>query len=285
MRKYGAKKQRQKIKRNTVVYALLMALFAAVFLVCAGMLLHRFWSDRQAESEFSGLEAMIDETPAAAADAQGAATGAADGAAPVTSAPETGNAAKFARLVAQNPDFKGWISIPGTNLSFPVMQRVAEKNFYLRHDFDGEYSVYGVPYLDEGCRLDAGGQSENLIIYGHNMKTGTIFGCLTGYKKPEYYAGHPTITFDTLYGDAEYEVFAAFAIDVVEDPDFVYNSFTGGDQAAFDAYVGEVLRRSDVASGITPAYGDALLTLSTCEYSTDNGRYVVVARRAAGAGA
>ena len=88
------------------------------------------------------------------------------------------------------------------------------------------------------------------------MKTGTIFGCLTEYKKAAYYREHPYIEFDTLYGDAKYEVFAAFAI-----------------------YVAEVIRRSDVDSGIRPEYGEQLLTLSTCEYSSANGRYVVVARK------
>ena len=153
------------------------------------------------------------------------------------------------------------------------------KDFYLRHDFNKQYSVYGVPYLDEKTTLGANAESGNLIIYGHNMKTGTIFGCLTEYKKAAYYQEHPYIEFDTLYGDAKYEVFAAFAIDVVNDTSFVYNQYVDLDEDTYNAYVDEVLSRSDVDSGIRPSYGEQLLTLSTCEYSTDNGRYVVVARR------
>ena len=82
-----------------------------------------------------------------------------------------------------------------------------------------------------------------------------------------------------MYGDAKYEVFGAFAIDVINDTSFVYNQYIDMDAQPYDAYVEEVLSRSDVDSGIRPAYGAQLLTLSTCEYSSANGRYVVVARR------
>ena len=149
----------------------------------------------------------------------------------------------------------------------------------LEHDFKHQYSDYGVPYLDEKTTIGANAQSNNLIVYGHNMKTGTIFGCLTEYKKAAYYQEHPYIEFDTLYGDAKYEVFAAFAIDVVQDTSFVYNQYVDMDEDTYNDYVAEVIRRSDVDSGIRPEYGEQLLTLSTCEYSSANGRYVVVARK------
>ena len=194
------------------------------------------------------------------------------------------NATRFAPLVARNPDFVGWIKIEGTNLSFPVMYSPDRPDFYLRHDFSQEYSNYGTPYLDEDCTLTADAQSNNLVIYGHNMKTGTIFGCLTDYKEASMYEEHPTIRLDTLYGGGDYEVYAAFAIDVVQDTSFPYNTFLDMDEATFNEFVAETKRRSDVDSGITPSYGDQLLTLSTCEYSSANGRYVVCARLAQDAG-
>lgn len=255
----SAKTQRS---RSGWAYTAAMALCLAVFLLSGGMLLKRLWEDRQAESEFADLQAMID--PAAT---------------PATGEDSDSNSAKFAALREQNADFIGWISIPDTNLDFPVMYAPSHKDFYLRHDFNKEYSVYGVPYLDEKTTMGANDQSENLIIYGHNMKTGTIFGCLTGYQKADYYAKHPTIHFDTVYGDGTYQVFAAFAIDVVEDQSFLYNEYVDLDEASYNAYLDEVIARSDVDSGIRPQYGQQLLTLSTCEYSTDNGRYVVVACR------
>lgn len=257
-----------KRRRSSIGYTVAMIFFGAVFLVSAGLLVKRFLDDRKTENEFASLQAMIDTT--ATTDTQDP-----------TGESVNPNGAKFAALRDKNSDFIGWISIDGTNLDFPVMYAPTNKDFYLRHDFNKEYSIYGVPYLDEKTTLGANAESDNLIIYGHNMKTGTIFGCLTGYKKADYYQQHPYIEFDTVYGDAQYEVFAAFAIDVVNDTSFVYNQYVDMDEESYNAYVEEVCRRSDVDTGIRPAYGEQLLTLSTCEYSTDNGRFAVVARRVA----
>ena len=95
----------------------------------------------------------------------------------------------------------------------------------------------------------------------------------------DYYQEHPFIEFDTVYGDAKYEVFGAFTIDVVNDTSFIYNQYIDMDEDTYNRYVDQVISRSDVDSGIRPAYGEQLLPLSTCEYSSANGRYVVVARR------
>ena len=253
------KKKRKKGKAD-IFYNVAILVCLAVFLVSGGLLLKRYFDDRRSESEFAALESLIvSDAPAA------------DG--------EETNSAKFAALRDQNSDFIGWISIEDTKLDFPVMYAPNNKDFYLRHDFNKEYSVYGVPYLDEKTTLGANDQSENLVIYGHNMKTGTIFGCLTGYKKAGYYQQHPYVQFDTVYGDGTYEVFAAFSIDVAADTSFVYNQYVDMDEETYDTYVEEVISRSDVDTGIRPVYGEQLLTLSTCEYSSDNGRYVVVARR------
>ena len=253
------KKKRKKGKAD-IFYNVAILVCLAVFLVSGGLLLKRYFDDRRSESEFAALESLIDSDAPAA-----------DG--------EETNSAKFAALRDQNSDFIGWISIEDTKLDFPVMYAPNNKDFYLRHDFNKEYSVYGVPYLDEKTTLGANDQSENLVIYGHNMKTGTIFGCLTGYKEAGYYQQHPYVQFDTVYGDGTYEVFAAFSIDVAADTSFVYNQYVDMDEETYDTYVEEVISRSDVDTGIRPVYGEQLLTLSTCEYSSDNGRYVVVARR------
>ncbi len=254
------KKKKRKKGKGDIFYNIAMLVCLAVFLVSGGLLLKRYFDDRRSESEFAALESLIvSDAPAA------------DG--------EETNSAKFAALRDQNSDFIGWISIEDTKLDFPVMYAPNNKDFYLRHDFNKEYSVYGVPYLDEKTTLGANDQSENLVIYGHNMKTGTIFGCLTGYKEAGYYQQHPYVQFDTVYGDGTYEVFAAFSIDVAADTSFVYNQYVDMDEDTYDTYVEEVISRSDVDTGIRPVYGEQLLTLSTCEYSSDNGRYVVVARR------
>ena len=258
-RKKGKPKKAE--RKGSLVYDVAIFVCLAIFLVSGGLLVKRYFDDRRTESEFADLQAMI--LPAEEGQA---------------ATPES-NSARFAALRERNGDFIGWISIDDTPLEFPVMYAPDNKDFYLRHDFYKEYSVYGVPYLDEKTTLGANDQSDNLVIYGHNMKTGTIFGCLTNYKEASYYAEHPRIDFDTVYGDAAYEVFAAFSIDVAADTSFVYNQYVDLDEESYNAYVGEVISRSDVDTGIRPAYGEQLLTLSTCEYSSANGRYVVVARR------
>lgn len=258
---------KQKKKRSNAAYTIAMIVFAAIFLVSGGLLVKRYFDDRKTENEFASLQSMIDTS----AEPESAAAG----------EDVNPNGAKFAALRDKNSDFIGWISIEGTNLDFPVMFAPNNQDFYLRHDFDKNYSVYGVPYLDEKTTLGANAESDNLVIYGHNMKTGTIFGCLTEYKKESYYQEHPYIEFDTVYGDAKYEVFGAFAIDVVNDTSFVYNQYIDMDEDTYNAYVDEVITRSAVNTGIRPSYGEQLLTLSTCEYSSDNGRFVVVARRVA----
>ena len=219
-----------KKKRGNLLYTLAMIVFAAIFLISGGLLVKRFLDDRRTESEFADLQSMIDTaaTPAPAGENVNP------------------NGARFAALRDKNSDFIGWISIDGTNLDFPVMYAPDNKDFYLRHDFNKAYSV---------------------------------FGCLTEYRKTDYYQEHPSIEFDTVYGDAKYEVFGAFTIDVVNDTSFIYNQYIDMDEDTYNRYVDQVISRSDVDSGIRPAYGEQLLTLSTCEYSSANGRYVVVARR------
>ena len=262
------RKKRKKRRGSDILYTVAIAIFALIFLVCGGLLVKRFLDDRQLESDMAELAGLIDESAPA----------------PAGETAES-NAAKFARLVERNPDFIGWISSEGTNLDYPVMQTGTDReDYYLRRDFNGEYDNYGTPYLDEHCTLGADDQSTNLIIYGHNMKTGTVFGSLTGYKEADYYAAHPTIDFDTLYGDATYEVFAAFPIDIHTDTSFNYTElrYIDMDEASFNDFISQVKARSSVDSGITPVYGDQLLTLSTCEYSVGDGRFVVCARKVEG---
>ena len=263
--KRGKGKKKRTARRGDWVFLLLTLLFSIVLLVSGGVLVKRYLDDRKTQEDFAALQALL-PTPAPAGDG-------------TVAAPADADTERFAALQAQNPECVGWISIPYTDLSYPVMYSPTRPDFYLKHAFDGSRSDYGVPYLDEDCTLTADACSDNLIIYGHNMKTGIIFGPLTGYLQEGFYTVHPVVHLDTVRGSADYEVFAAFAIDVVDDPDFVYNEYHDMDEETFGRFVDEALSRSTVDSGIRPVYGDELLTLSTCEYTTDNGRMVVCARR------
>lgn len=182
---------------------------------------------------------------------------------------------KYKALYEQNKDFIGWISIENTNISYPVMQSVDNPDFYLKHSFDKGYSDYGVPYLDEAC---ATGLSNNLVIYGHNMKNGTMFHDLLKYSATGYWEAHPIIRFDTLSQLNEYQVVLAFRFDT-NDEDFRYNEYTDMNEEEFIEFMEECRSRQLYDTGIAVEYGDALLTLSTCEYTYENGRFVVLAKK------
>ena len=182
---------------------------------------------------------------------------------------------KYSALYEQNNDFVGWISIEGTNINYPVMQSLATPDYYLKHSFEKSYSDYGVPYVDEACSV---GLSTNTVVYGHHMKNGTMFSSLVQYADKSYFESHPVITFDTLYGFGQYQVIAVFAFDTNNET-FRYNECIDMNEEQFDEFVKECMARRAYDTGYTAEYCDKLLTLSTCEYTHTNGRFVVVAKK------
>lgn len=110
---------------------------------------------------------------------------------------------EYGELYLKNTDMVGWLSIAGTTLNYPVMQTPNEPNYYLKHNFEKEYSDLGTPYIQENCDLTG---SDNLVIYGHHIKGGKMFGALEDYKSQSFYEEHKTIQFDTLTQCGVYEI-------------------------------------------------------------------------------
>lgn len=180
-------------------------------------------------------------------------------------------------LNAKNPDCIYWLRIPKTKIDYPVMYRPANKEYYLFRDYKKKYSPSGSLYLAENCDPVYG---DNLIIYGHHMRSGAMFAHLEDYKDEDFYRKHKKIELETLQGHEEYEIIAAFTTPVYTGHDFEYYKFdTTVDPAEFNDYVRQCKERSIYETGRTATYGQRLLTLSTCEYSQKNGRMVVVAVR------
>ena len=187
---------------------------------------------------------------------------------------------ELAELYQQNGDLVGWISISDTNINYPVMQSVNEPNFYLKHGFDKEYSDYGCPYVQEDC--DVQEPSDNLVIYGHHMSNGSMFAHLEKFKSKDFWSEHRMITFNTLTDKQEYEIVAVFRTVVYTDsPEaFKFYRFIGAESAnEFDDFIAKCKELSFYDTGVTAEYSDKLITLSTCEYSRNNSRLVVVAKR------
>ena len=177
-------------------------------------------------------------------------------------------------LKKENQDVVGYLKIPGTTIDYPVMQTKDNPDFYLNHDFDKEYSFYGTPYLSAYCDLK---QSDNLIIYGHNINGGRMFGALTQYKDEKFYKKHKRIKFITDQ-ENEYEIFAVMSVNIYE---FEYWNFTmARDEKEFDEFTVKIQKYSRNNFTITPNYGDKILTISTCDNTRgDDYRLVVMSKK------
>lgn len=182
---------------------------------------------------------------------------------------------KYRPLYEQNNDLIGWIRVEGTSIDYPVMQSPSNPDYYLKHSFEKTWSDYGVPYVDGACTV---GVSNNLTIYGHNMKNGSMFHDLVGYTSKAFYEEHPVIIFDTVDSPGKYQVIAAFRYNTNKES-FFYNDHCDMDEAEFAEYVENCKSRSLYDTGLSAEYGDQLITLSTCEYTYTNGRFVVMAKK------
>ncbi len=210
----------------------------------------------------------------------------------------------LAGLYAQNHDLIGWVQIEDTKIDYPVMQTPDDPEYYLHRDFEGADSASGTPFMDAqsvvfpqqsadaGSEDKAGGGKRPVtwdwLIYAHNMKFGTMFHDLQKYDDKEFWEGHKTFTFDVFdpktgkSDNGVYEIFAVSRSEIKpEDTDaFKYYQYAGcSDQGTFDEYVAGVKAESSYETGITPRFGDQLITLSTCAYHTKEGRMYIVGRR------
>ena len=188
--------------------------------------------------------------------------------------------ASYRNLYLENADMVGWIQIEGTNIDYPVMQTPADPTYYLKHDFEKNYTDYGCPFMQADC--DALAPSDNLIIYGHNMKDGSMFADLAKYRNKDFWQAHKTVWFDTELGSSAYEIFAVIHTTVQADAADAFLFYLFVDAASteeFADYVSACQVRALYDTGMSAQYGDKLLTLSTCDNITDNGRWLVIAKR------
>ena len=190
---------------------------------------------------------------------------------------------KFATLYKENPDFMGWLTIADTHIDYPVMYTPSSKEggeYYIHRNYEGDYSAAGLPFIDSNCQIEPA--TDNVIIYGHNMNAGTMFHDLLLYEDQDFYESHKTFTFDTIYGDGEYEVVACFRAQILSDDSdaFKYYEFVNaGSEDEFLTYVDEIKKMSIVDTGVDVQYGDKLVTLSTCAYHVTDGRFAVIAKK------
>ncbi len=186
---------------------------------------------------------------------------------------------EYEALCAENPDTIGWLKIDGTGIDNVVMYAPDEIDKYLHTDFYGNYAYRGCLFVDEYCDVL---RSDNIIIYGHNMKDGTMFGSLMYYVSEDFYKQHKYISFDTIYEKQTYEIVAAIKTAILpkDDNGFKYYEYTGqNDEVSFNEYLKFIDENKLYDTDAALRQGDKILTLSTCAYHASDGRFIVVARK------
>ena len=184
-------------------------------------------------------------------------------------------------MLSENSDFKGWITVPNTKIDNPIYQ-TDNNDFYLNHNQQKKSSIYGALFFDCQNVITEAETDKNLVVYGHHMKNGSMFGNLTKYKQLSFYKQNPTVEFSTLYKKSTYKIYAAFVLNASKEDDngYIYNisrkSFI--DDEDFDSWVNEALERSLINTGVDVKNGDNIITLVTCTYDFDDARFVVMAR-------
>ncbi len=228
------------------------------------------------DSREAGVESAVSELVAKATPAPAQTAAPED--APEESAPPR-LLEKYAAVYEANPDTVGWLRIEGSSIDNVVMQTPEEPDKYLHLDFYGKQSNRGTLYMNGSCSIDT---DDNLLIYGHRMKSGAMFGELDRYQKEDYWQSHKYIQFDTLYEEGTYEVVGAFFARILRSDaeGFRYYQYLGPHtEAQFNEYRDFIAANRCYDTGIDIAYGDRLLTLSTCTKDSGTNRFVVVARR------
>lgn len=231
--------------KRSCVYVVLFLFVAAILVISAGMAVNQLKEDYAEEKQFVDIQNEA----------------------------QTMNDNNIVdKLRKRNQDVIGYLEIPDTTISYPVMQSKDNPDFYLNHDIDKNYSFYGTPYLSAYCDLE---KSDNLIIYGHNINGGKMFGALIQLRDENFYKKHKDILFTTK-DKKKYKIFSVIS---VNKNDFQYWKFVmAQDEPDYDKFINKARQYSIYDIDITPKYGEKILTLSTCDNSRgDDYRFVVFA--------
>lgn len=268
-----------------------MTIIAVVCLVAAGsLIIGQIIQDRQSGKKLEALRSSVEtastETASAvsnpAENTEGnnpsensdAGSETADGESATPAVPNP-----YGEIFAANEDIAAWLVIPDTIIDYPVMWTPRDENYYLYRDVDGNDDKNGSLILDTDSCLNP--LTTNLIIHGHNMRSGAMFGNLTDYESQDYCESHKQIILYTEECQRNYEVIAVFRSQVYKKKDTVfkyYKFFQADTQEEFDDFYQNIKKLSLYDTGVTAEFGDHFITLSTCVYHVEQGRFVVVAK-------
>lgn len=256
---------------------LLIAVLALVLCVSAVMLIRQTLQYREGEAEYAEAEALVELPdlsqlePAPAPEPEPEETEEPEEK-PVYIDPYAGALAAmdFTALREVNSDVLGWILIPGTVISYPLLQG-DDNSYYLNHTWKKWTNVVGSIFLE--CQNSPDLSDFNTVVYGHRMNNGSMFASLKYYKQQSYWAQHPKVYITDDNGAHCYEIFAAYEISTAGD---TYKLSFPTDQSK-QAYIDYCLEKSVIDTGLTPTVYDKILTLSTCTGNGHATRWVVQA--------
>ena len=241
-----------------IIYVLFLLLLISIMLISSIFIYNEVKEDNKQEKIFEELSNIIETKEETS-----------------TKQENVENEINIEELYNINNNLVGWLKIENTSIDYPVMQTKNRPNYYLRRNFYKEYSIMGTPYIAEQCDLN---KSDNLIVYGHHINGNKMFGELEKYKKEEFYKNHSIIKFYTKDEIQEYKIISVFKT-VAHTGFEYYKYYNFKNESEFNTFIEKCKKLAFYNIEDTASYGDKLITLSTCEYSQDNGRLVVVAKK------
>ncbi len=259
-------KKGKRVKKKNTNKKFIKIIFILILIVSILVLCYLAYNNYKSKKSNEEVQEFIEETPEV-----------------VEQEPEKSERMlKLEELQQQNPDIIGWLEIEDSNINYPVVQSKSNNNFYMTHNYKKEYSIDGSLFLDEKFDLDL--PSTNYLIYGHNNRgSKEMFTGLMNYKKEDYYNTHKQIRFTTNREDATYEILAVFYSRVYyksEKNVFRYYYFVNAkNETEYNDFVKNAKKASIYDTGVNATYGEQLLTLSTCEFSQEDGRFAIVAKK------
>lgn len=255
-------KSRHSKKSNNKLKKIVLLLLIVVFVCGIGYTIYYLYNSYKDKKDNTNIlnNVIVDDTP--------------------VTEEKTEKMLQLEELQKENNEIIGWLEIEDTNINLPVCQ-TTDNDFYLTHNYKKEKSKGGSLFLDKNFDLING--SSNYLIYGHRNTQGLMFEDLLKYSKEDFYNNHKTIKFTTNKDDSIYEIISVFYSRVYykkeKDVFRYYNFVNANNEEEYNDFVNNCKKSSIYDTGVTANYGDQLLTLSTCEYSQEDGRFVVVAKK------
>lgn len=254
-------------KKSAKTKAVLIIIFSIILIGSIGYLTYNFYQQWSQKQDTDSVASDIENAVETAKDKNG------------EEAAKKVMLEKLAELKKENNDIIGWLKIADTNINYPVVQ-TDNNDYYINHNFKKKSNELGSIFLDKDCSIEK--PTANFLIYGHRSEGGQMFETLTKYKKESFYKEHKTFEFSTLNEVSTYQIIAVFQSQVYyKDQDvFKYYFFKDAkNKTEFDNYIKNIKKLSMYNIEDTATYGDQLITLSTCDYHVEDGRFAVVAKR------